>query len=182
MQVYQVVYSPTHRSLICSLEMDGISFDVVIKFVSHLSNRVFNNYFQSCCQTVLQFNHCCWKSRHTNPNGVFYKPNHHKKQSDNTVWWSWRPEMQGWIVWSDTANLSLRHSVFFLSILLHQSSIKVMTQLVNEVILIHLKNLPITLQLIVKSDFFTSSNWAFAEKTDTKFSIDSPLKNGISFI
>lgn len=57
-----------------------------------------------------------------------------------------------------------------------------MTQLVYEVILIYLKNLPITLQLIVKSDFFTSSNWTFAEKTNTKFSIDSPLKNGISFI
>lgn len=57
-----------------------------------------------------------------------------------------------------------------------------MTQLVYEVILNNLKNLPITLQLIVKSDFFTSSNWTFAEKTNTKFSIDSPLKNRISFI
>lgn len=84
----------------------------LIKFVSHLSKRVFNNYFQSCCHTVLQFNHCCWNRRHTNPNGVFYKPNHPKKQSDNKVWWSWRSEMQGWIVGSDTTNLSLRHSVF----------------------------------------------------------------------
>lgn len=94
----------------------------VIKFVSHLSKCVFNNYFQGCCHMVLQFNHCSWKSRHTNSNGVFYKPNHHKKQSDNKVWWSWRSEMLNSLIWYSQFIIE---ALCFFFILLHQNSIKV---------------------------------------------------------